>query len=295
MPAITQYIPEHTFRGSTLTQLMGLTVRAMLDDPYPDAVLNIESHFYHVTMIADDACYELDVGKQLWLNKQRWSRLIREYVPGQALEKFIDQAREIVRGDARQGATANMLFRDPDRYEKKHRWGGCLMGATFHGSPAYNERPCLTFYSRTTYIGYMGMLDAAIGSVIAGLIDLDGSTPVSFRWQVTSCQLHCFKSLPFIFSQPDLMKRLAEVHRFVKRDKVKRPGTISPTWWNIAKWYDKVLEAYNEHGLKMLDPENEKYGPFRRIKRRWLEHMGHLKKAVPPSLPVSQLTMEKAE
>jgi hypothetical protein len=40
--------------------------------------------------------------------------------------------------------------------------------------------------------------------------------------------------------------------------------------------------------------EKEPYGALRRIKRRWMEHMGHSPKDPPPSLPVSRLDFNKA-
>lgn len=284
---------NNDIHGRTITETMHTAVRTMLNHPNPDAVLNIESHLYHVCLTAESCEYTLDVGKHLWLNKQRWSRLIKEYVPREHLERFVAQAKEIVRGDARQGATANMQFRDPDRYEKKHRWGGCLMGATFHGSPKHGEKPCITFYSRTTYIGYMGLLDAAIAHVLAReIMGAGNESEVSFRWHITSCQLHCFKTLPFVYSQPDLVKRIEQLAKAAKGGR-KRAANTPPTWWNMAKWYAKVLEHYGQHGVNMLAVE--KYGPFKRIKRRWLEFKGHLKKAVPPSLLASSLTFEKAQ
>lgn len=280
-------------KGKDITEAMHKAIRWQLDHPEPDAVLNIESHMYDLTLEADSCEYTLDVGKHLWLNKGRWSRLIKEYVPREPLNRLIAQAVEIVTGKARDGATANMMFRDPDRYAKKHRWGGCLMGITFRGNG--DGTYTITFFSRTTYIGYMGLMDAAIAHVLAREI-VNACGPecdlrleeIKFRWLITSSQLHCFKTLPFIFSQPDLMKRLEGFARIVN----KSPRAMPPTWRNMAKWYNKVLEHHKKFGVGMLD--QEKYGPFRRIKRRWLEYKGHLKKAVPPSLPVSQLTFEKS-
>ena len=257
-----------TVEAPTMTEVMHDAIRTQLNHPKPDAVLNIETHIYDLLVMAGSCAYDIDVGKNLWLNKGRWSRLIREYVPREPLERFIAQGREILRGDARQGATANMMFRDPDRYAKKHRWGGCIMGATFRGDNK-KDPATLTIFSRTTYIGYMGLLDAGIAHVlareIAGNPDL-----VKFRWHITSSQLHCFKTLPFVYSQPDLMERLERYTRLVASGKRNMP----PTWYHMAKWYGKVLAAYEQFGIGMLDVE--KYGPFRRIKRRWLESMGHL-------------------
>lgn len=281
--------------GDTITETMHTAVRAMLDHPTPSAVLNIESHMYNTLLIAKGSQYALDVGRELWLNRSRWSRLIKEYVPADGLNRLIAQAHEILCGEARQGATANIMFRDPERYMKKHRWGGCLMGATFRGGP--EDQPTLTFYSRTTYIGYMGMLDAAVAAVLAREITngLNGIGPqhIQFRWHISSAQLHCFKTLPFIYSQPDLIQKLEKYEALVRKQGKAAKAKMPPTWYHMALWYKKVLDAWNEHGVDML--EHEKYGPFKRIKRRWLEYKGHLAKHIPPSVKVDSLDFSKAE
>lgn len=295
----------------TITDLMHSTIRDHLRCPNPDAVLNIETHLFNVTLQAECCTYDLDIGKDVWLNKGRWSRLIKEYVPRDNLERFIDNAVEIIEGKARIGATANMMFHDPARYAKKHRWGGCLMGATFRGDWKKAGKPYLTFYSRTTYIGYMGLLDAAIASTMAAEISKrvdwgkynkssSGLLSLGFRWHISSMQLHCFKTLPYIYSQPDLMRHLEKLGRNPKLID-KQP----PTWRHIGKWYAKVVKGWTDYDNQLrgdLTREEatqawlltEKYGPFRRIKRRWCEHKGYLNKHVPPSLPVQALDFGKA-
>jgi len=270
---------------ATLSKAMHYTIRNHLDCLKPDAVLNIETHIFNTCIVAHTCKYDLDIGKHVWLNKQRWSRLVREYISKAAVERFITDAQYIFAGNARKGATANMLFNDPVRSEKKHRWGGCLMGATFRGDE--DSYPTITFYSRTTYIGYMGLLDAAIAHVMAR--EIASPKQIAFRWYITSQQLHHFKTLPYIYSQPDLMKKLS---KYAKNPRLVS-SSASPAWIHITKWYQKVLEAYKLYGTDML--EQEKYGPFRRIKRRWLEYKGYLDKNVPPSLTLDQLTFEKAD
>lgn len=285
-----------------ITRLMSRTIRKHIECDKPDAVLNIETHLFNTTLQAEGCGYDLDVGKHVWLCIGRWSRLTKEYVPLEPLNRFIDQCVEIVTGQARCGATANMLFRDPDRYAKKHRWGGCLMGATFRGDGHKAGKPMLTFYSRTTYIGYMGLLDAAIAHCTAREIvarsngvwrgeSSMGISDIGFRWHISSQQLHCFKTLPYIYSQLDLMSHLEKL----ERNRRLIDNQCSPTWKHLAKWYFKVVDGFAAWKGK---PEDwlltEKYGPFRRIKRRWCEAKGHLKKHVPPSLPVSILTFDKS-
>jgi len=272
---------------STLTDAMHTAVRDMLDSQHPDAILNIETHHFNVIILAHSCEYELDIGKELWLNQSRWTRLTREYIASDSLEAFINGAATILAGEARDGACVGMLFNDPRRMAKKHRWGGCLQSATFRGDASNN--PTLTFYSRTSYIGYMGMMDAAIAYVIAREIadqfeDLDVSH-IAFRWYLTSAQLHHFKSLPFIYSQFDLHKKL--------KGRWAREKDKSPAWRHIIRWHQKVEDAWAQYQDPELMLANEKYGPFRRIKRRWLEHQGHLTKNIPPSLMPAKLDFTK--
>jgi hypothetical protein len=265
-------------------------IRAHLDHPQPDAVLNIETHLFNVQLLADTCDYELDIGKEVWLNKGRWSRLIKEYVPRESVRRFVSQADEILRREARLGATANMFCHDPKRYDKKHRWGGCLMGMTFRGDNGKSGPATLTVYSRTSYMGYMGLLDAGVAHVIARQIaEQSGLTTadIGFRWYLSSQQLHGFKTLPYIYSQPDLMGTLERI--------VRNPPHITPTWQILRGWYKKVLEHWDD---AKHDPKRmlamEKYGPFKRIKRRWMEAKGYLTKRPPPSLSISEVDLGKA-
>ena len=162
------------------------------------------------------------------------------------------------------------------------------MGATFRGDPKNN--PTLTFYSRTTYIGYMGLLDAAIAHVMTHYITDDPSR-IRFRWHISSAQLHCFKTLPFIFSQPDLYDKLNHCNRSLRRSAVSFRKRVAPTWYHLTKWYAKILEAFDKHGVDMIN--HEKYGPYKRIKRRWLEHERHLDKNIPPSVQCTELDFER--
>jgi len=252
----------------------------------PDVVLGIESHFLNTVLTADSCSMDFDLGRQLALNRPRWSRLIKEYVDKAALQLFIEQARVIISGESRDGAVTEMRFKSPVRAEKKHRWGGCLLGITFHGN--WKMGPTLTLYSRTTYMGYMGILDMAIIHLIAKQITSDSNghlaSKVKLIWHITSLQFHHFKTLPYIFSVPGWYDTLCSTN--FNRDH-------HPVWWNVKRWFLGIQRDYKQFGVKML--EHEKYGPYKRVKRRWLEHIGVLKKNLPPSLKVTDLDFSKAE
>lgn len=270
-----------------ITELMkSATLQMVRNDIPPSSVSNIETHYKDMILRAESCAFDLDLGRDVWLNKQRWSRLIREYLPRDGVDRFIEQAQEILSGESREGATANMMFHDPVRYEKKHRWGGCLMGATF--TMNYGGKPSITFFSRTTYIGYMALLDAGIAHVMAreiayGFDDI-GLEDIAFTWHITDAQLHHFKTIPWLFhNAPSVVQQLMK-----SETTVPERTTLHYMW----KWYGKIQEAFNEYGVSMLD--YEKYGPFKRIKRRWMEFMKHVDKGAPPSCSIDTLDFSRA-
>jgi hypothetical protein len=286
----------HHVHGTDITEAMSELFETQLFDDSPDAELNIETHHFDVIITAERSClYELDIGKELWLNRSRWSRLTKEYIASDSLRVFIEGAVSILAGEARDGACVSMLFNDPRRYAKKHRWGGCLQAATFRGD--LNSSPTLTFYSRTSYIGYMGMMDAAIAYVMARDIanhfdDVDPKD-ISFRWHLSSAQLHHFKSLPYLYSKPVLLRWIEKEAKRLRKNGNERGENCAPALYHIAKWYNKVLDAWNEYQDPEAMLDAEPYGPFRRIKRRWLEFKGHLTKNIPPSLMPDDLDFSK--
>lgn len=241
-------------------------------------------HTFNVQLIANSCHYEWDVRK-LWLFKGRWTRLVRQYIDRTCLDRFVEQARDIASGTARKGASTDMLFKDPDRAESNHKWGGCMMGLTFHRA---EKKAVMTMYSRTCFMGYIGLLDVAIPALIVQKEIGLNPAKVSFRWHITAMQLHAFKILPYIHNQPDLMKELR--YRYRHRRTTKSMG---PVWANIVRYYCKMRDGYSNYGLSML--EICKYGGWRRIQRRWLEHMGHLPKKNPTSLLTTSLDFEKVE
>lgn len=272
--------------GHTIDEVVRKQVECQIFAENPDAVLSIENHCFDVLLASRTCKMMFDVGKELHLNIGRWSRLIREYTQREALETFLGNAKLIYNGDARDGAVTNMLFRDPPRKAKKHRWGGCLLAATFRGPRKGATVSTLSFYSRTTYIGYMSFLDAAIAAVMARQIG--DPKNIQFRWYITSAQLHHFKTLPYLYSQKELYEKLRGNADFW-HDGQER---VSPGSKHLNNWQDRVERDFDSHGMDMV--EVEKYGPFKRVKRRWLEHTGRLTTHIPPSLPISKLTFDKS-
>ena len=132
------------------------------------------------------------MGRDLWLNKQRWNRLVRQYLDPVETERFLFKAGELGRGQGAKGAVTTMFCHNVAREAKKHRWGNCMLGFTYRGD-ARKGTPTLSLHSRVSYIAYIGGLDLALAHVLARRIGEDiGIAPedFAFRWHVDALQFH---------------------------------------------------------------------------------------------------------
>jgi hypothetical protein len=177
-----------------------------------------------------------------------------------------------------------MHFKGVTRFDRKHKWGNCLLAATYRGSVKNDKvKPTLTIHSRVSYNAYMLGLDMALVHVLAREISRGRPDTIRLQWHLDVLQLHSFKCLPYLYHQPDLMQILVdgEIDRPEFRQKY-------PTWNSIGRWWDKVREF--ENSGKTV--EAELYGPFKRIRRRYEEYKGGI---FVPSTKVENLDFSKVE
>lgn len=281
-------------RADDLTSLWYQVTRWHLYKKEVDLELGIGTNLNNVILEADSAEYDFDL-QEVWLNPQRWTRLTREYLDGPELSDFIRRSRVILSGKGSDGVITNFHFKGVTRSDRKHKWGNCLLAATFRGSPKKRGRvtPTLTLHSRVSYNAYMLGLDMGLAHTMTRYITsgsgLDPSD-IRIQWHLDVMQLHSFKCLPYLYTQPDLMERLelAKVPPGVE-DRGYDRGRLKeyPTWKSILRWWDKVQEF---HGTKPV--EDEKYGPFKRIRRRYEEY---LREEYVPSTPIDTLDFMKVE
>ena len=165
-----------------------------------------------------------------------------------------------------------MQFRSNKRSAKKHKWGNCLLSATFRGQLDSHIKPTLVFHSRVTYMGYISGLDIGLASVLASYIG--DPKEISFKWKIDVSQVHAFKTLPYLYANPQMFNLIMDID--------------TPTTRRIQKWHETVLR-YERQGKPI---EEEIYGPFRRVRTMYdLAKKGERK----PSILVSSLTLDKLE
>jgi hypothetical protein len=230
-----------------------------------------------VTLVAKTCDYELDVGHELWFTKSRWGQLMADYINPTTLKKFLAQAKAIYSLPKHKQNICSMLFKTPE----EHTWGGCLLAATFHRAGKHGD-PQLTFFSRTSYIGHVGMLDAAIARVMAA--EIAPLQSISFRWHIMSAQLHFFKTLPLLLSEPTLRKKLTS--------STKPRQQASTTWQQVQHHYKEMLAQHKRLGSKMITRKNCPYAQLQRVYKAWLRMTQGWKRPL-PSITVDRLTFKR--
>jgi hypothetical protein len=265
-------------RSPTQTQLWHDVTRWHLYKEEVDLELGIGTNLNNVILEAESMDFEFDL-RDVWLNPSRWTRLTREYLDGPETTDFIRRSRVILNDKGRQGVITNMHFKGVERFDRKHKWGNCLLAATFRGSDRNDKvRPTLTIHSRVSYNAYMLGLDMALVHVLAREISEGSPHRIRLQWHLDVMQLHSFKCLPYLYTQPDLME--------VLNGAIYEPDFDYPTWNSIRRWWFKVLE-FEKEGKTV---EEEKYGPFKRIRRRYEEYQQGI---FVPSTTVEELDFGK--
>ena len=245
-----------------------------------DFVASIDTIAYDNLLLADSMAFDLDLGRDLWLNRQRWTRLVRQYLDLSQTTGFIQRASEIGLGEGKRGVVTAMPCAPVRREAKKHRWGNCMVGFTYRGlrnGGRNGDGPTLSLHSRVSYIAYIGGLDLGLAHVLAREIGRRIEVPVeefSFRWHVDSLQFHGFKSLPMLYRR-----------RYVRDLEEPDLRDQYPTIKLVGRWWDQVVRDH-EAGVPL---DAQKYGPLRRIRRRYQEYVDE---EFLPSVPLDSLSLE---
>jgi hypothetical protein len=245
-----------------------------------DFVSGLDVIRYDNLVGCDSMSYRFDLGRDLWLNRTRFTVLQREYLDLSQLEGFLDRAKEIGLGGVKHGVVTSMPFRAQQLRAKKHRWGGCMSSLCFRMTK--EKQPVLILQSRVTYITYMGGADLALCHVIAQEISKRIGIPVEdfgFRWSCASHQAHSFKGIPYLF-------RAGLWPLIVDRDAQEEyPDNDYPALKLIRKWAKQIVDKHE----MSISLDSEKYGPLRRVRRRYEEWM---RNEPLPKCPVETLTLQ---
>jgi hypothetical protein len=175
--------------------------RGTLDNGGLSIVGSADTIAYDNLLACESMEFDLDMGRDLWLNKQRWTRLVRQYLDPEEVTRFVEHATLLGRGEGAKGACTSMFCRT--LRESLRSIAGVT--ACSDSSTTVTLEEVLqhsAMHSRVSYIAYIGGLDLALARVLAGYIGRRLGLRLRtsrFRWHVDALQFHGFKSIPMLF------------------------------------------------------------------------------------------------
>lgn len=244
-----------------------------------DFVASIDTIRYDCLLSCDSMAYDFDMGRDLWLTKARFTTLQRDYLDLYQLEMFLRRCKQIGLGEAKRGVITQLFAKQHKMAEKKYRWGNCMLGWDFRGGDRYGQ-PTLTMHSRVSYIAYIGGLDLALCHVLAREIGSRigcGPDEFAFRWYLASSQFHFFKSIPALFGH--------DLEALMATDRGRYPSRKHPTLRGVRKWWRDAARKHHED----VPLDAEKYGPWKRIRRRYGEFQ---REEFLTPVPISELNLD---
>jgi len=207
--------------------------------------------------------------KQIWVLPSRWRKMVRDYINPNQLEHVSNLITDRFAGKGRQARgiavmRTNLIQGRGVGRNVRRRWGSCMLSLSFRATPV----PTITLHSRTTYFGYLALMDMAVARTFGQhCSDLTG-IPVKdmeFVWTLELAQFHGFRSLAWMLGNDDNRAEMLE-HIDNRRDfsplmkKGNQPG------------FRKALDGFAR--IKQSDDEGKLYGDerfssFLRVRKRY--------------------------
>lgn len=209
--------------------------------------------------------------KKLWMPPTRWTMMVRQYIDPEAYEDCMAKIDERM-GPHRKPAEKRGISVLRTRLVQgkgtgrgvRRRWGSCMLNLSFRHSPV----PTVTLNSRTTYFGYLAMMDLTVARAFAqecaGITKVPLSS-IEFVWHLDLAQFHGFRSLAWMLTDPEIRAELdADLPRRLEFPSRRVVG-------NQVGWR-KALDGY--HRIKKSDEGGVLYGDesfssFARVRRRF--------------------------
>jgi hypothetical protein len=204
--------------------------------------------------------FSQDISK-FWHTKTRWNLLVRQYLNQTSLNTWLDAIESKLQRGGRGVAVMRTNLIGPrsnaNGQQKWRTWGACILSLSYRSTP----RPQITMHSRTSYMGFLSVLDMAVAHVCARMIADRLGIPVysiAFLWHIESAQFHSFKSLPYF-----LMSEKRRHHVIADDNVMTTP--LSPAVYNAQK----MIAAFDRMDDKLIAYGDMTFGQSRRARKRY--------------------------
>jgi hypothetical protein len=257
-----------------------------------------EVGLHNVAIHCDTVDFDYNL-KRLWVPPSRWTMMVRQYIDPLWLDDCLDKVAERMSGRyaGRKGRGIATLrtgehdiddvslavLGEPD-YDDigivaiktrmvqgkgtgrgvRRRWGSCMLNMSFRANPV----PTVSLHSRTTYFGYLAMVDMAVAQAFANECAQICGIPlahIQFVWTMDLAQFHGFRSLAWCLTDDGIRSQLLEdVDRRKEFSARIKPGN-QPGYRKALDGYERILRS-DRAGTLYGD---ESFSSFARIRRRY--------------------------
>lgn len=183
--------------------------------PDYDATHGTEVALHNVSLHCDTIGYDYNL-KKLWVPPSRWNMMVRQYIDPLAYADVMAKIEERMAGRyaGRKGRGIAVLRtrlvqgKGTGRGVRR-RWGSCMLSLSFRANPT----PTVTLHSRTTYFGYLAMVDVTVARTFAqACADTVGIAleDIEFVWNLEQAQFHGFRSLAWMLGDDEIRAEMDE-------------------------------------------------------------------------------------
>jgi hypothetical protein len=235
-----------------------------------DWVHGTEVGLHNVTIGCDTIDFDYNL-KDLWIPPSRWSMMVRQYIDPGALADNLAKIEERMSGrygGAKGRGIAVMRTRlvqgKGTGRGVRRRWGSCMLNLSFRRNPI----PTVTLNSRTTYFGYLALVDVAVARAYAARCAEITGIPlasIQFVWRLDLAQYHGFRSLAWALGN-DKMRAVMDKH--VDRRTEMSSSPVSGNRPGFRKSLDGYARILKSDRAKVLYGD-ESFSSFARVRRRF--------------------------
>lgn len=229
----------------------------------------VSLHTVHIECETIDFNYNL---KKLWVPPSRWPMMVRQYIDPGALGDCLDKIEERMGSGRRGGDTrGNAVLRTRLVQGKgtgrgvRRRWGSCMLSLSFRMLP----KPTVTLHSRTTYFGYLALVDLtvarAFAAEVANRVGFTDESGIALNWYLEEAQFHGFRSLAWMLGDPKIR---AQMDEDVDNRQAFSPRRVEGNQVGYRKaldGYARILKSDREGRLY----GDESFSSFARVRRRF--------------------------
>jgi hypothetical protein len=251
--------------------IWGNNADALSGKPDYDWSHGTEVGLHNVSIHCDTIDFDYNL-KKLWVPASRWTMMVRQYIDPVALEDNLAKVEERMSGPKYGGSQGRGIAVLRTRLVQgkgtgrgvRRRWGSCMLNLSFRRLPV----PTVTLNSRTTYFGYLALVDLTVVRAYAAECARITGIPlrrIQFVWHLDLAQFHGFRSLAWMLTDDEVR---AEMDEALPR-RLDYPSRRAPG--NQVGWR-KALDGYAR--IKKSDDAGTLYGDesfssFARVRRRF--------------------------